>query len=94
MSKSSAVHNLSTMILKDAVQVLTVELTYMYNVCIESGLFPESWSIGKISPIQKNGKSSTDAKDWRLIMQIPLSGKLLECILHFFFFQKTSSGNP
>ena len=82
ISKSSAVYNLISWILKNAFQVLTVELTYMYNACIESCIFPKSWNIGKISPIPKPAKNSSNAKDWRPITQIPLPGKLLERILH------------
>ena len=51
-------------------------------MCIENGIFPDSWSVGKISPIPKTGKYSLDPKDWRPITQIPLPGKLLERILH------------
>ena len=46
-SKSSAMDSLSTKVLKDAFLILTIELTHLYNVCIESGNFPRAWSIGK-----------------------------------------------
>ena len=36
ISKSSAIDNLSSRILKDAFSVLTVELTHLYNTCIET----------------------------------------------------------
>ena len=81
-SKSSAIDNLSSRILKDALSVLSIELTHLYNSCIETCIFPRQWSIGKITPIPKVSNSSTNAKDWRPITQIPLPGKLLERILH------------
>ena len=40
ISKSSAIDNLSSRILKDAFSVLTNELTYLYNGCIETCIFP------------------------------------------------------
>ena len=82
ISKSSAVHNLSSRILKDAFHVLSFELAYLYNTCIDVGIFPQDWSIGKISPIPKTSNTSNNPKDWRPITQIPLPGKLLERILH------------
>ena len=39
-SKSSAIDNLSSKILKDSFSVLIIELTYLYNKCIEMGIFP------------------------------------------------------
>ena len=82
ISKSSAVNNLSSRILKDAFQVLIFELTHLYNLCIGAGIFPRDWSIGKISPIPKTNKNSYNPKDWRPITQIPLPGKLFERIIH------------
>ena len=82
ISKSSAIDNLSSKILKDSFSVLIIELTYLYNKCIERSIFPRAWSIGKISPIPKLNVNSTKVKDWRPITQIPLPGKLLERILH------------
>ena len=42
-NKSSAIDGLSTRILKDAFLVLHFELTYMYNICLQTGSFPKSW---------------------------------------------------
>ena len=82
ISKSSAMDSLSTKVLKDAFSILTIELTHLYNVCIESGIIPRASSIGKNSPIPKTNANSSNPKDWQPITQIPLPGKLLECILH------------
>ena len=81
-TKSSAVDNLGSQILKDAFSVLTLELTFLYNCCIENGIFPVSWSVGKITPIPKTSNISTEAKNWRPITQIPLPGKILERVMH------------
>ena len=62
--------------------MLTFELTYLYNTCVGTCIFPRQWSIGKISPIPKTTANSTNVKDWRPITQIPLPGKILERILH------------
>ena len=52
-SKSSAMGLLSTRILKDCFEVCTLELTHVFNTCLDSGIFPFSWGTGQITPIPK-----------------------------------------
>ena len=82
ITKSSAIDNINTKLLKDAFEVLTFELTYLYNCCLQTGTFPNSWGLSKVTPIPKTNTNSTKAADWRPISQIPLPGKLLEKIIH------------
>ena len=82
ISKSCAIEGLSTRILKDAFLVLTLELTYLYNICLKLGIFPKTWCISMVTPIPKTKVKSTKAGDWRPISQISLPGKLLEKIVH------------
>ena len=93
ISKSSAVDNLSSRILKDAFSVLTLELCRIYNLGIDVGVFPKDWSTGKISPIPKLNNSSTNPKDWRPITQIPLPGKIFEKILHGQIYKHFDDNN-
>ena len=92
-SKSSAIDNLSSKILKDAFSALTFELTHLYDTCIETSIFPRKRSIGQISPIPKTTKHSTKVKDWRPITQIPLPGKLLERILNDQIYNYMENNN-
>ena len=46
------------------------------------GDIPESWCVGRITPIPKATINSTDPKKWHPITQIPLPGKLLEKMVH------------
>ena len=82
VAKSSAIDELSTKLLKDAFEILFFELTYMYNSCLQQGIFPKSWGTSKVTPIPKTNKNSSNPKDWRPISQIALPGKLLEKIIH------------
>ena len=68
--------------MKDAFEVLSFELTYLYNSCLQFGIFPECWGLSLITPIPKTNHHSTDPSDWRPISQICLPGKLLEKIIH------------
>ena len=93
ITKSSAVEGLSTRLLKDAFQVLSFELTYLYNSCLQCGIFPETWGLSIITPIPKTSQRSTDPNDWRPISQICLPGKLLEKIIHNQLYQYLDVNN-
>ena len=82
ITKSSAIDELNTRIVKDAFEVLTFELMYMYNACLQHGIFPKEWGESKVTPIPKTKSNSTKPGDWRPISQICIAGKLLEKIIH------------
>ena len=82
LSKSCSIEGISARLLRDAFEVLVPELTYLFNTCLEIGDIPRSWCHGTISPLPKTKTGSKQAKDWRPITQIPLSGKLLEKLVH------------
>ena len=82
LSKSAAMGNLSTRLLKDAFECITLELTFLYNCCFESHTFPRKWGMGFVTPFPKTNSKSKKAKDWRPVSQISLPGKLLERIVH------------
>ena len=82
ITKSSAMEEINSRLLKDACEVLTFELTYIYNSCLQNGIFPRKWGISKVTPIPKTNTNSTKPADWRPIAQISLPGKLLEKIIH------------
>ena len=93
LTKSSAIDNLNTRIVKDAFEVLYFELTYMYNSCLQYGIFPEEWGKSKVTPIPKTKANSTKPGDWRPISQICIAGKLLEKIIHsqlYFYLEENN----
>ena len=73
---------INSRLLKDAFEVLTFELAYLYNTCLQNGIFPKKWGINKVTPIPKTNTNSTKPADWRPISQICLPGKLLERLIH------------
>ena len=81
LTKSAALGDLSTRIVKDAFSRLTVELTHLYNFCMDNSVFTSEWGMGIVSPIPKTKNKSKKAKNWRPITQIALPGKLLERII-------------
>ena len=81
-TKSSSINELNSKIIKDAFEILCFELAYMYNSCLQQGIFPKAWGSSTVTPIPKSNKNSLDPKDWRPISQIALPGKILEKIIH------------
>ena len=73
---------INTRLLRDAFEVLSFELAYMYNSCLQNGIFPQKWGISRVTPIPKTTVNSNKPSDWRPISQICLPGKLLEKLIH------------
>ena len=80
--KASSITNLSSLIIKDAFKVLSVELTHIINESIRTSTFPTAWAVGSITSIPKGG-DSLDPGNWRPISILPLPSKLLERAIHY-----------
>ena len=75
--KGSGIEYLPSFILKDVFEVITPQLTYLFNQSISLGVFPESWAVAIVTPIPKTGNKHM-VNNWRPISIIPLIGKLME----------------
>ena len=80
--KASGITNLSSILIKDAFKVLSVELTHIINESIRTSTFPDAWVVGSITPIPKEG-DSLDPGNWCPISILPLPSKLLERAIHY-----------
>ena len=80
--KSSGVKGISSLLIKDAFKVLSVELTHIINESLKTSVFPDAWAIGEITPIPKEG-DPMDPGNWRPITILPLPSKLLEKAVHY-----------
>ena len=80
--KSSGVNGLSSVLLKDALKVLTVELAHILNESIKTCIFPDAWALGTVTPIPKEG-DYLDPGNWRPITILPIPSKLLERAVHY-----------
>ena len=49
----------------------------MFNTSIETGIFPNSWKIARITPIYKNGDRA-DKSNYRPISVLPVISRLFE----------------
>ena len=75
--KASGVDNISTQVLKDCFLICEFELTYLFNVSLQSMTSPKAWKNSIITPIFKSG-DKLKIENWRPINNLCVPGKLLE----------------
>ena len=80
-AKTSAIENLSSMVIKDAFCAIPHIISRLMNLSLHQGIFPEKWKQADIIRIFKGGDPS-DVNNYRPISLLPLPGKLLEKIVH------------
>lgn len=78
--------------LKDAFLALPIHLAILFNLSIDSGIFPDQWKCGNLILIPKEGLSS-DPSNYRPISLISLRGKLLEKLIHDRLFSYLTDNN-
>ena len=69
--------HLKTTILKDALKILVLELTFLINKCLDNAYVPLTWKKGIITPIPKVS-CCTSPSDYRPISVLPAVSKILE----------------
>ena len=55
ITKSSAIDNISSRVMKDALIILIDQFKYILNLSFSTGIFPNSWKIAQITPLPKEG---------------------------------------
>ena len=72
---------ISNKLLKELSQVLIYPLTYLFNLSLEKGIFPELYKRADVVPLYKS-KSKLDCVNYRPISLLPTISKLLEKIMY------------
>ena len=80
-SSSSGPESFSSFFIKTASTVLASPLSFIFNCCIENGIFPELLKISKVIPLFKSGAKS-EVNNYRSISLLPVLSKVYEKILH------------
>ena len=81
ITKSSAIENVSSRIIKDAFLAIPVKVCQLFNASIAQGVFPSEWKYATIVPLQKEGDRA-NITNLRPVSLLPLPGKILEKIVH------------
>jgi len=80
-SKAAGSDRVPVQIYKAAASVLSGPLTHIYNMSIQSRIFPDAWKLSNVVPLPKSSKPSIDKL--RPISLLPVPSKVFEqLILH------------
>lgn len=90
VSKGSGRNGIPSLFMKSLAVELTTPLFWLFNMSLESGIFPKSWKSSYLVPIFKNGKKS-DIRNYRGIAIISCIPKLFEAIINEKLFNQIKS---
>ena len=88
-NKAVGLDKVSSWLLKDAADIVAPNLTLLFNISINNtGCFPPTWKLAKISPLFKKGPSN-----YRPISVLPTISKLLEKAVHMQLYSYFRDNN-
>lgn len=74
--------SITNIVLKNLSRKSVVYLTKIFNACLLTSYFPESWKTAKIIAVKKPGKEMSIPSSYRPISLLPSLAKLLEFLIY------------
>ena len=81
MSKSPGLDKISAKLLIEAGDTITPSLVLLFNLSLNTGIFPDDWKFAKVTPIYKSGEKS-DCGNYRPISVIYTIAKIFEKLVY------------
>ena len=81
-NKASGEDNIVNEHIKSTIHLLLPIYCKLFNIILDTGIIPESWSIGIIKPIYKNKGDPKKAENYRPITLLSCFGKLFTSIIN------------
>ena len=83
MNKTSGIPGIRCDILKLALLELLTQMTWLYQLTFENGIFPDCWKTARVNPIPKHGNVKM-ITNWRPISLLPVQSKIAEKLMHIY----------
>ena len=80
LNKAHGCDNVSMAMLKLCPKEIAVPLSLIFQKCVDTGKFPDSWKLANVQPIHKKNNRQVKS-NYRPISLLPLCGKILEKII-------------
>ena len=74
--KAPGIDGICHRLLKNCAQVLSSSLCHIFNISLQTGVFPKTWKTALIQPIFKNKGKRSDARNYRPIALLPSVSKV------------------
>ena len=81
-NKSSGLDNILNEYIKSTIHVMIPIYKKLFNLILDTGIVPESWTCGVIKPIFKNKGDPSDPSNYRPITLLSCFGKLFTAIIN------------
>ena len=92
-SKANGPDNISAKMLKSTVVSIAPVLTKFFNLSITTGKLPRAWKTSSVVPIPK-AENKSDAKNYRPILLLSVTSKILERHIHGKILMHLQSAYP
>ena len=80
-NKSQGIDEISVNVVKKTFDIIKIPLLYIFNLSLNTGKFPNSMKIARVTPVFKAGDVS-DVSNYRPISILPCFSKILERIMY------------
>ena len=81
-NKASGEDNIVNEHIKSTIHLLLPIYCKLFNIILDTGIIPETWSVGVIKPIYKNKGDPKNAENYRPITLLSCFGKLFTSIIN------------
>ena len=75
--------------IKDCADCLAQPLSYIINLFVSAGIFPDEWKIAKVVPLYKGGEGDK-FENYRPVSVLPVMAKIAEGIVYKRLFDHLS----
>ncbi len=82
LKKAHGCDNISMAMLKLCPTEIAVPLSLIFQQCIDTGKFPDSWKLANVQPVHKKNNRQIKS-NYRPISLLPLCGKILEKVYSY-----------